>query len=54
MRGLSEVPISTEGQLWDAMRLAEEERRVGSTASNDRSSRSHAIFSINVRQSTVD
>ena len=48
VRGVSEVAISSEVQLWGAMQVAEAQRRVGSTHSNDRSSRSHLVVTVSV------
>ena len=46
--GLSEWDVSSSGELEDLLRAAERQRHVGATASNDRSSRSHLLCTLNV------
>ena len=42
--GLTEKPIMSADQIFQAMREGEEVRRYGETKMNDKSSRSHTIF----------
>ncbi|XP_058834177.1 chromosome-associated kinesin KIF4-like [Topomyia yanbarensis] len=46
--GLTEVPISSANDTFEALMLGSQERAVASTAMNAVSSRSHAIFTINL------
>lgn len=50
--GLSWQPIHSADQLWAVVEEGMEQRSVGSTSANERSSRSHAILSIRVRKHT--
>ncbi|KAL1529940.1 hypothetical protein AB1Y20_000868 [Prymnesium parvum] len=53
VQNLTEVNIATETELLECMQVAQAQRRVGSTQNNDRSSRSHLIFSISVESWTI-
>ncbi len=44
--GLTERPVDTIDELMAVIQIAEENRTVGSTAMNERSSRSHTIFRV--------
>eukprot|EP00966_Prymnesium_polylepis_P088533 2049237-Prymnesium_polylepis.2 len=48
VQNMAEVAIGSEEELLRCMRAAQTQRRVGSTSSNDRSSRSHLIFTLYV------
>lgn len=47
--GLSEVSVTTLGEILELVRHAQERRRVAETRVNARSSRSHSIFTMKVR-----
>ncbi|KAG0359296.1 kinesin motor protein cin8 [Gamsiella multidivaricata] len=48
VQGLEEVPVFNPGQGIDALRKGSAKRTVAATKSNDKSSRSHGVFSITV------
>ncbi len=43
------VPVHSPSDIHDALRTANKNRSVASTSANDRSSRSHSVFSLSVR-----
>jgi len=47
--GLSEIPVSSLGELLDLVKMAQERKRIAETRINARSSRSHCIFTMKVR-----
>jgi kinesin family protein C1 len=46
--GLTVVPVSSKEQLLDLLRMAARNRSVGGTLCNERSSRSHAVFTLSI------
>ena len=53
VEGLKEVAVRSLDQLMDVFKVGELNKSVGSTKMNERSSRSHAILSINLEKKTV-
>ena len=53
VEGLKEVAVRSLDQLMDVFKVGELNKSVGSTKMNDRSSRSHAILTVNLEKKTV-
>ena len=53
VEGLKEVAVRSLDQLMEVFEVGEKNKSVGSTKMNDRSSRSHAILTINLERKTV-
>lgn len=53
VEGLKEVAVRSLDQLMEVFKFGEKNKSVGSTKMNDRSSRSHAILTINLERKTV-
>lgn len=54
INGLSEVPANDENKATNCLVVGGSKRTVGATAMNDVSSRSHAIFIVNIKASRLD
>lgn len=54
INGLSEVPANDENKATGCLILGGAKRTVGATAMNDVSSRSHAIFIVNIKAESLD
>lgn len=52
--GLRERPVDTAADLTELMRAGQSLRACGTTSANDRSSRSHAVLVLNLKQSSQD
>lgn len=51
---LTERYIGSDTEVYEIMKIGNDNRQVSSTAMNDQSSRSHSIFIMNVSQTNLD
>ena len=54
VKGLKEVYVASEAEVYELIRLGDQSRSVASTNMNEQSSRSHSIFVITVNQKDTD
>ena len=54
IQDLTEKYIGAEADVYEVMRIGNENRKTSSTAMNDTSSRSHSIFTMNITQNNLD
>lgn len=54
INGLSEVPVANESEATKCLMKGGNCRSIGATAMNDTSSRSHAIFTVNITKTRLD
>lgn len=54
VKGLKEVYVASEAEVYELIRLGDQSRSVASTNMNEQSSRSHSIFVMTVNQKDTD